>query len=143
MKTREPSTLQMVLWAPSLIGVGTVVGPYATIGEHVVIGARCRIGASTVIDGWTRMGDHNEVFPFASIGLVPQDLKFKGEQTHLTIGSHNVFREFVTIHRGTAGGGGSSVAIARASQSRRTLGAGASRIHGRRRHAMARLCLRQ
>jgi UDP-N-acetylglucosamine acyltransferase len=88
------------------IGEGTVVGPYATIGEHVTIGRRCQIGASSVIDGVTEIGDDNEIFPMTSIGLVPQDLKFGGEPTRLTIGSRNVIREFVTIHRGTAGGGG-------------------------------------
>jgi UDP-N-acetylglucosamine acyltransferase len=59
-----------------------------------------------VVDGSTEMGDGNEIFPFASIGLIPQDLKFRGEPTRLVIGSRNVFREFVTIHRGTEGGGG-------------------------------------
>jgi UDP-N-acetylglucosamine acyltransferase len=88
------------------LGAGTVVGPHAVIGEHVVIGRECRIGASTVIDGWTEIGDECEFSPFGSIGLVPQDLKFKGEETRLVIGSRNVFREFVTLHRGTKGGGG-------------------------------------
>jgi len=88
------------------IGEGSVIGPYATIGPYVTIGRDCRIGASVVIDGRTDIGDHTEIFPFASIGLAPQDLKFKGEATRLTIGRNNVFREFVTIHRGTAGGGG-------------------------------------
>ena len=88
------------------IGHGTVVGPYVTIGRHVVIGRNCRIGASSVIDGWTEIGDFTEVSPLASIGLAPQDLKYQGEPTRLVIGHHNVFREFVTIHRGTAGGGG-------------------------------------
>jgi UDP-N-acetylglucosamine acyltransferase len=88
------------------IGGGSVIGPHAIIGEHVVLGRECRVGASSVIDGWTDIGDGNEVFPFASIGLIPQDLKFRGEQTRLVIGHRNVFREFVTIHRGTAGGGG-------------------------------------
>jgi UDP-N-acetylglucosamine acyltransferase len=88
------------------IGEGTVVGPFVTIGEHVRIGRSCRIGASAVIDGWTDIGDDNEIFPMASIGLIPQDLKFGGEKTKLTIGNRNVIREFVTIHRGTAGGGG-------------------------------------
>ncbi|HET7217600.1 MAG TPA: acyl-ACP--UDP-N-acetylglucosamine O-acyltransferase [Vicinamibacterales bacterium] len=88
------------------IGAGSVIGPHAIIGEHVVLGRDCRIGASSVIDGWTEIGDGNEVFPFASIGLIPQDLKFKGEKTRLVIGHRNVFREFVTIHRGTGGGGG-------------------------------------
>ena len=87
------------------IGAGTIVGPFATIGEHVRIGRDCRIGTSSVIDGWTEIGDGNEIFPMASVGLVPQDLKFSGEPTRLVIGERNVIREFVTIHRGTAGGG--------------------------------------
>jgi UDP-N-acetylglucosamine acyltransferase len=88
------------------IGAGTVVGPFATIGEHVVIGRDCKVGASSVIDGWTEIGDGNEIFPMVSIGLVPQDMKFGGEPTRVRIGERNVIREFVTIHRGTAGGGG-------------------------------------
>ena len=88
------------------IGAGTVIGPHAVIGQHVRIGRRCRVGASAVVDGWTEIGDENEIFPFASIGLIPQDLKFRGEQTRLVIGRRNVFRESVTIHRGTRGGGG-------------------------------------
>ncbi len=88
------------------LGAGTVVGPYATIGEHVSIGRDCRIGASAVIDGWTEIGDATEIFPMASVGLIPQDLKFGGERTRLVIGRRNIVREFATIHRGTAGGGG-------------------------------------
>lgn len=88
------------------IGAGTVIGPHAVIGRHVVIGHHCTIGASAVIDGWTEIGDRTEIFPFASIGLIPQDLKFRGEQSRLVIGRSNVFREFVTVHRGTQGGGG-------------------------------------
>ena len=88
------------------IGAGTVVGPNAVIGPHVRIGRGCDIGASSVVDGWTEIGDDNQVFPFASIGLIPQDTKFKGERTNLIIGRGNIFREFVTIHRGTRGGGG-------------------------------------
>jgi UDP-N-acetylglucosamine acyltransferase len=87
------------------IGAGTIVGPHAIVGEHVQIGRDCRIGASSVVDGWTEIGDGNQIFPFASIGLIPQDLKFRGERTKLVIGDGNVFREFVTIHCGTAGGG--------------------------------------
>jgi UDP-N-acetylglucosamine acyltransferase len=88
------------------IGEGTSVGPFAVIGPHVRIGRHCRIGAASVIDGHTTVGDRTEVFPYASIGLAPQDLKYKGEATRLDIGAGNIFREFVTIHRGTAGGGG-------------------------------------
>jgi len=88
------------------IGVGTIVGPHASVGPHVVVGENCRIGASAVVDGWTEIGDGTEIYPFASIGLIPQDLKFRGEVTRLVIGRRNIFREFVTINRGTRGGGG-------------------------------------
>jgi UDP-N-acetylglucosamine acyltransferase len=88
------------------IGRGTTVGAHAMIGAEVRIGANCRIGASAVIDGRTELGDDCEVYPFASIGQVPQDLKFHGEDTRLIVGQRNIFREFVTVHRGTAGGGG-------------------------------------
>ena len=88
------------------IGTGTVIGPYATVGPHVVIGRECTVGTSSVVDGWTHIGDHTTIAPMASVGLAPQDLKYKGEPTQLVVGHHNVIREFVTIHRGTAGGGG-------------------------------------
>ena len=88
------------------IGAGTRIGPHVVIGEHVRLGRDCQVGASSVIDGYTEIGDHNEIFPLASVGLIPQDLKFQGEMTRLVIGHHNVIREFVTIHRGTSGGGG-------------------------------------
>lgn len=88
------------------IGDGSLIGPHVTVGEHVTIGRSCRVGASSVLDGWTEIGEGTEIYPFASIGLVPQDLKFRGEQTRLVIGRHNIIREFVTIHRGTRGGGG-------------------------------------
>jgi UDP-N-acetylglucosamine acyltransferase len=88
------------------VGAGTKIGPLAVIGANVHLGANCVVGASAVVDGWTDVGDGTEIFPFASIGLIPQDLKFKGEETRLVIGRGNIFREFVTIHRGTRGGGG-------------------------------------
>jgi UDP-N-acetylglucosamine acyltransferase len=88
------------------IGAGTVVGPNASIGARVRLGAGCQVGANAVVDGWTDVGDGTVVYPFASIGLPPQDLKYRGEETRLVIGRGNIFREFVTIHRGTQGGGG-------------------------------------
>ena len=90
----------------AVIGAGTVVGPYAVIGPEVRLGRGNRVGASAVIDGDTEIGDECHVLSFASVGQIPQDLKFRGEATRLRIGNRNVFREFVTIHRGTRGGGG-------------------------------------
>ncbi|ODS57072.1 MAG: acyl-[acyl-carrier-protein]--UDP-N-acetylglucosamine O-acyltransferase [Acidobacteria bacterium SCN 69-37] len=90
----------------AVIGEGTVVGPHAIVGPQVVLGRHCHVGASAIVEGYTTIGDRTEIYPFASIGLVPQDRKFQGEVTRLVIGQHNIFREFVTIHRGTAGGGG-------------------------------------
>jgi len=90
----------------AVIGAGTVVGPYAVIGPQVRLGRGTRVGASAVIDGDTELGDDCHVLSFASVGQIPQDLKFRGEATGLRIGHRNVFREFVTIHRGTRGGGG-------------------------------------
>jgi UDP-N-acetylglucosamine acyltransferase len=91
------------------VGAGTTVGPHAVVGPNVRLGPNCRVGASAIVDGWTDVGEGTEIFPFASIGLIPQDLKFKGEQTRLVIGRRNIFREFVTIHRGTHGGGGLTI----------------------------------
>jgi len=88
----------------AVIGAGTVVGPNASIGPYVRLGRNNRIGASCVIDGRTDIGDENVLYPFGSFGMAPQDLKYKGEPTRLVIGNGNTFREFVTIHRGTAGG---------------------------------------
>ena len=88
------------------LGEGAVVGPHAIIGAGVRLGQRCRVGASAVIDGDTELGDECEVFPFASLGLIPQDTKYDGEKTRLVIGQRNVFREGVTVNCGTAGGGG-------------------------------------
>jgi UDP-N-acetylglucosamine acyltransferase len=88
------------------IGAGSTVGPNATVGRHVTLGRGCSVGALAVVDGWTEIGDGTTIYPFASIGLAPQDLKYRGGQTRLVVGRNNVFREFVTIHRGTEGGGG-------------------------------------
>jgi UDP-N-acetylglucosamine acyltransferase len=82
------------------------VGPYSIIGPKVRIGAGCRIGPHTVLDGDTTLGERNRVFQFASVGAIPQDLKYAGEDTKLVIGDDNQIREFATIHIGTAGGGG-------------------------------------
>jgi UDP-N-acetylglucosamine acyltransferase len=91
------------------IGENVEIGPYAIIGEHVSIGDGTWVGPHTVIEGWTEIGRDNRIFQFASIGADPQDLKFGGEESHLKIGDRNMIREFVTLHRGTAEGGGVTV----------------------------------
>ncbi len=88
------------------IGQGTIIGPYAIIGPDVKMGNRCQIGAHTVIDGICTLGDQVKILQFAAIGGPPQDIKYKGEPTALEIGDNTVIREFVTVHRGTKGGGG-------------------------------------
>ncbi|MEW6733032.1 MAG: acyl-ACP--UDP-N-acetylglucosamine O-acyltransferase [Acidobacteriota bacterium] len=85
---------------------GVRIGPYAIIGDDVILHEGVEIGAHALVEGPTEIGRDTRLFPFACLGQVPQDLKFKGERTHLLVGERNVFREFVTIHRGTAGGGG-------------------------------------
>lgn len=88
------------------IGKNVTIGPFTVIGEHVVVGDDCEIGPHVVLDGWTDIGKGCKFFAGASIGSPPQDLKYNGEETHLTIGDNNVFREYVTVNIGTVGGGG-------------------------------------
>jgi UDP-N-acetylglucosamine acyltransferase len=82
------------------------IGPYCVIGADVEIGEGCRLDSHVVIDGPTKIGADNHFFPFTSIGTAPQDISYAGEPTRLEIGDHNVIREFVTINRATAKGGG-------------------------------------
>jgi UDP-N-acetylglucosamine acyltransferase len=83
-----------------------LVGPYCIIGDGVELGDDCELMAHVVLGGPAKFGARNRAFPFASLGLAPQDMKYAGEPTRLEVGDDNVFREFVTVHRGTAGGGG-------------------------------------
>ncbi|PIQ14119.1 MAG: acyl-[acyl-carrier-protein]--UDP-N-acetylglucosamine O-acyltransferase [Hydrogenophilales bacterium CG_4_9_14_3_um_filter_59_35] len=78
------------------------VGPYSIIGEHVEIGAGTSIGPHVVINGHTRIGKDNRIFQFSSLGEMPQDKKYQGEETRLEIGDGNVIREFCTFNRGTS-----------------------------------------
>lgn len=82
------------------------VGPYVVIGPGVVIGENSSVGSHAVIEGNTKIGKNNQIFQFASIGAIPQDKKYQGEKTYLEIGDGNIFREFCTVHLGTAQGGG-------------------------------------
>ena len=88
----------------SQIGSGCEIGPYCVIGEHVTLGDQCKLHSHVVIDGHTQLGQGNEIFPFASIGLKTQDLKWKGGITRTEIGDHNTFREYVTVHSATSDG---------------------------------------
>jgi UDP-N-acetylglucosamine acyltransferase len=88
------------------LGENCHIGPFCTLGAEVVLGKNVRLDSHVVVDGRTSIGDDTHVFPFVSIGLAPQDLKYAGEPTATEIGKRNQIREFVTIHRGTVGGGG-------------------------------------
>src|ERR1051325_1815281 len=87
------------------IGDDCFIGPYCIVGDEVQVGDGVRLESHCVIDGRTSIGAGTHVFPFVSIGLASQDLKYKGEPSETHIGARNNIREFVTIHRGTAGGG--------------------------------------
>jgi UDP-N-acetylglucosamine acyltransferase len=87
------------------VGDGTHVGPFCTVGDEVRLGLRVRLESHVVVDGRTEIGDDTHVFPFASVGLEPQDLKYRGEPAETRIGRRCRLREFVTVHRGTEGGG--------------------------------------
>lgn len=86
------------------VGADCEIGPYCVVGEHVELGERCRLHSHVVIDGRTRLGHENEIFPFASIGLKTQDLKWKGGLTRTQIGDRNTFREYVTVNSATGDG---------------------------------------
>jgi UDP-N-acetylglucosamine acyltransferase len=86
-----------------------VVGPFCTVGANVKIGRGTKLISHVVLDGHTSLGEFNEIFPFASVGAVPQDLKYKGEPTLLIIGDRNKIRECATLQPGTVQGGGKTV----------------------------------
>ncbi len=90
----------------AVVPTSCTVGPYCTVGANVVLGEGCELVSHVVLDGHTTLGCGNKVFSFACLGIAPQDLKYAGEPTRLEIGAGNTFREYVTISRGTAGGGG-------------------------------------
>lgn len=88
------------------VGEGSEIGPFAVVGPHVRLGRGVSVGAHALVEGRTVLGDGCRVFPFASVGTVPQDLKYRGEPTRLEVGPRTVVREFATVNLGTEGGGG-------------------------------------
>ncbi len=88
------------------IAANVSIGPYSIVAENVKIGAGTTIGPHTVIDPFVEIGSNCQIYQYAAIGAPPQSLKFKGEESHVIIGSGCIIREFVTIHRGTQFGGG-------------------------------------
>jgi len=102
----------MAIHPSAVIAPGAVVprsctvGPFCTVGENVILGERCELVSHVVLDGHTTFGDDNRIFSFACLGIAPQDLKYRDEPTKLTVGAGNTIREYVTISRGTVGGGG-------------------------------------
>lgn len=92
--------------ANASIGRDVQIGAYSVVGSNVSLGDRCRLHHHAIIEGHTTLGADCEVFPQAILGMPPQDLKFQGEKTTLEIGAGNTFREMVTVHAGTANGGG-------------------------------------
>lgn len=82
------------------------IGPFCVVGEQVRLHRGVQVASHVVIDGWTEIGEGTRLFPFASIGSIPQDLKFKGEESRVVIGKNNTIREYVTVNRGTGPGGG-------------------------------------
>ncbi|MFC1851110.1 acyl-ACP--UDP-N-acetylglucosamine O-acyltransferase [candidate division CSSED10-310 bacterium] len=88
------------------VGHNVTIGARAMVGENVEIGNNCKIEPGVIIEGWTTIGPNCHIYPYTVIGTPPQDLKFGGEETKVVIGSDNTIREFVTINRATAHGGG-------------------------------------
>ena len=97
---------QSVIYSGAQIGAGCRIGPYAVIGPEVVLAPGVEVKSHAVVTGWTEIGEGTAIFPFACVGEVPQDLKFKGERTRLIVGARCRIREGATLNTGTAGGGG-------------------------------------
>jgi UDP-N-acetylglucosamine acyltransferase len=97
---------QAIVAASAKVAAGVRVGAYAVIGEHVELGEGCVLHSHAVVLGPSKIGRNNVFHPFCSVGGDPQDFRFQGEKTTLEVGNGNTFREYVTISRGTVGGGG-------------------------------------
>src|SRR5438045_2542168 len=89
----------------AMLAEDVAIGPYCIVGENVTLCSGVRLNSHAVVDGHTTIGGATRIFPFASIGLEPQDLKYQGEASSLVVGHHSTIREYVTINPGTTGGG--------------------------------------
>lgn len=94
-----------IVEAGAEIGEGVTIGPFSIVGSNVTIGDHCELTSHAVVTGHTTIGVNNKIFPFSSIGQIPQDLKYHGEASEVIIGDNNQIRENVTINAGTEGGG--------------------------------------
>ncbi|MGL4235918.1 acyl-ACP--UDP-N-acetylglucosamine O-acyltransferase [Tabrizicola sp.] len=90
----------------AVIGEGCRIGPFSVVGAEVTLGARVELKSHVVVTGWTEVGEDTVIFPFATVGEVPQDLKYVGEHTRLIVGKRCRIREGATLNTGTEGGGG-------------------------------------
>ncbi len=97
---------QAVISPGARLGRDVAVGPFAVVGDGAELGAGCIVHAHAVVEGPSRIGGENIFYPFSCVGGAPQDRKYRGEPTRLEVGDRNVFREFVSVNRGTAEGGG-------------------------------------
>ena len=95
-----------IVAAGAVVPESCTIGPYCTVGANVVMGEDCELVSHVVLDGHTTLGNENRLFSFACVGIAPQDLKYNNEPTQLVLGDNNDIREYVTISRGTVGGGG-------------------------------------
>lgn len=106
-EARQARVHPTALVAPgAVLGQGVVIGPWCTVGPNVVLDDGVELISHVVVDGHTHLGAHSRYFPFCTVGMAPQDLKYKGEPTRCEVGARTVVREHVTIHRGTATGSG-------------------------------------
>ena len=95
-----------IVAAGAVVPESCTIGPFCTVGADVVMGEDCELLSHVVLDGHTTLGNQNSIFSFACVGIAPQDLKYRNEPTQLILGDNNDIREYVTISRGTVGGGG-------------------------------------
>src|SRR5579871_4765581 len=105
-RSESHSQRTAIVEASALVPASCKVGPYCVIGAGVELGEHCVLVSHVAMGGPSKIGSHNSFFPFAAIGMAPQDISYRGEPTRLEIGDHNEIRECVTISRGTLKGGG-------------------------------------